>query len=325
MRSTQKQKVMKRLLIASVVLAGCFTASAQQMPIYNNVKLNYFMLNPAAAGNMGHWAMRAQFRGEWVRFPGAPVSESFSMSGLLGESKKVGLGFALFNDIIGPEGRYGILGGYSYHLPIGESTLGLGLGTRFYRYKLDLANVNVLNETDMTNGVLNVNEGFLFDFGAGAYFYGNKFYAGLSAPVIAQAVGSDVTKAVMHYLLFLGYKWAAINTGSQLHIEPSVLLKGSAGGLMQLDGNLKFHLLREQLFFGAGIRVLGSGKDAVPASATYVSASVGTKLLDRYHFAYSYDFGIGEGTIQPYTWGSHEVLLGWDFDWKTKSRYASAE
>jgi type IX secretion system PorP/SprF family membrane protein len=310
---------MKRLVIASVVLAATFTASAQQAPLYNNLKMNYFVINPAASGNMGHWAMRAQFRGEWVRFPGAPVSETFSLSGPIGASKKIGLGLALFNDNIGPEGRYGVSGGYSYHIAIGESDLGLGLATRFYRYKLNLDEVltNVPNDP----GVIGVDEGMSFDFGAGAYFSGSNFYIGLSAPVIAQAMGSEFAKAALHYYALVGYKWDAVDQGQTLAIEPSVLFKGAAGALQQLDANLKLHVLKEQLFFSGGVRLLGSG-DA--ASATYVSTMVGTKLLDRYHFAYSYDFGIGEGTIQPYTWGSHEVMLGWDFDWKPKSRYASA-
>lgn len=311
---------MKRLLIASVLLTGAMVASAQQEPLYSNYKLNYFALNPAAAGNMGHWAMRAQFRGEWVRFPGAPVTEMFSMSGPVGASKKVGLGFTLFNDVIGVENRYGISGGYSYHLPIGESTLGLGLGTRFFRYNLDLAEVITNQPNDP--GVLNIDEGLTLDFGAGAYFYGSKFYAGLAAPVIAQAIGSQYTKSALHYSVMAGYKWI-LNTSFGL--EPSVFFKGAAGSPFQLDGNLRIHLLNEQLFFSGGIRVLGSGTEGDPKSASYVSVMIGSKLLDRYHFSYAYDFGIGEGTIQPYTWGSHEVMVGWDFDWKQKSRYASAE
>jgi type IX secretion system PorP/SprF family membrane protein len=315
---------MKRLVIASALLAATYSATAQQEPLNNNIKLHYFIQNPSAAGNMGHWALRAQFRGEWVRFPGAPVTENFSISGPVGASKKIGLGLALFNDAIGVEQRYGISGGYSYHIPVGESTLALGLGTRFFRYKIN-ANEAVTNQPN-DPGLLGINEGLTFDFGAGAYFYGSNFYAGVAAPVIAQAVGSDVTKSAMHYSVLIGYKWNAINSGSRLALEPSIFFKGAAGAPFQLDGNLKIHILQEQLFFSGGIRVLGSGTDAaVPASATYVSLQVGTKLLDRYHFTYSYDFGIGDGTIQPYTWGSHEVLVGWDFDWKPKSRYASAE
>jgi len=314
---------MKRLVIASIALTASITASSQQEPLYNNYKMNYFLMNPAASGNMGHWAMRAQFRGEWVRFPGAPTTETFSMSGPVGAAQKIGLGITLFNDLIGPQGRYGLSGGYSYHLAIGENFLGLGLSTRFYRYKLDLN--KVFTEVPNDPGVMGVDEGMSFDFGAGAYFYGGKFYAGLAAPVIAQAIGSDITQAVMHYNLMLGYKWHAVTTGSGLHVEPSAMFKGAAGALQQLDINLKLHVLEEQLFFGAGARLLGSAKDEPPASATYVSLMIGTWLLERYHFAYSYDFGIGDGTIQPYTWGSHEIMLGWDFDWKPKSRYAMAD
>lgn len=314
------------MAIVSVVLLATIAASSQQTPLVNNYKMNYFTINPAASGNMGHWAMRGQFRGEWVRFPGAPVTETFSMSGPVGASKKIGLGLVLFNDAIGPEGRYGITGGYSYHLPIGdENTLAIGIGTRLFRYKLDLNEIKLADPSDPGVVGAGLNEGLSFDFGAGAYFTGSNFYAGVSAPVLAQAVGPDIAKSVLHYYAMLGYKWFAVQSGSGLHIEPSVLVKGASGSLQQLDANVKLHLVNEQLFVGGGVRALnGSASTGDPWTGMFVSTMIGAKLLDRYHFAYSYDFAVGDGSLQPYTWGSHEVMLGWDFDWKPKSRYASA-
>ncbi len=290
---------MKRLSIIAIILLATANAWGQQEPLLTNYQLNYFTWNPAAAGSAGQWALRAHIRGEWVRFPGAPITQTVSLHGALG---RVGLGATLVNDLVGPEQRTGVQTGYAYLIPVGDNTLSIGLGLNFIRYQLRQSEVRTLVGNDPS--VLALNGDMIIDMNFGIFYYGDKFYAGVSAPRLLQLTKNEISDAI-HYGVVAGYK---MRSNENFTFEPSMMIKGAAGAPLQYEIDAKAHLLNEQLYLGVGYR---GGK------GNFISALIGAKLLGKYHFAYSYDFTTGE--FQNYSWGSHEVMLGMDFDWKRKA------
>ena len=52
---------------------------AQQYPVFTQYYFNELVLNPAYAGSQVQLSLTAQYRNQWVNFPGAP--KTFSVSG----------------------------------------------------------------------------------------------------------------------------------------------------------------------------------------------------------------------------------------------------
>ncbi len=294
---------MKRISLIAIVLLATITAWGQQEPLLTNYQLNYFTWNPAAAGSAGQWALRTEIRGEWLGFPGAAQTQNITLHGAIG---RVGLGVTLINDLIGPEQRTGFQTGYAYMLPVGDNTLSLGLGLNAVKYSLKQNEVTT--NTPLDPAVLALTGAWNIDMAFGAYFYGEKFYAGISAPRLLQLTKIGITDAI-HYSLMAGYK---LHSSDNFTFEPSVMLKGASGAPFQYEIDAKAHLLNEQLYFGVGYR---GGK------GNFISALVGAKVLNKYHLAYSYDFTTSE--FQSYNSGSHELMLGMDFNWKPKVEQAA--
>jgi type IX secretion system PorP/SprF family membrane protein len=259
----------------------------QQEPVYTNYRFNSFMLNPSAAGMEGRWAARASYRSEWTRFPGAPITTTISMDGVLGNRSGVGINF--ISDVIGPEQTWGFQGAYAYHIPMNSSNLALGLGVRALNHSLDPARTVTLQQPDP---VVMFQQEWLTDFSFGAFLYNRKYYVGVSAPQIVQIVGKEAKELVPHIYAMGGYKF---KVGGTSIIEPSVLLKYA--DKFQFDIDVQAWFLDEQLMFGAGYR-----------DQSFISIMTGFDVKDRYEFSYSYDFSLSD--FQAYSWGSHEVTFG---------------
>ena len=281
---------MKKLLIVCIALLSVSTVFGQQEGLYTNYKFHTFMFNPAAAGMEGQWAARASYRSEWTRFPGAPVTTTASLDGVLGNRSGVGINF--LHDVIGPERSWALQGAYAYHIPLESSNLALGLGVRGMNFSLDPSRTKTLVQPDP--GITFEDE-WLVDFSFGAMLYNRKYFVGISAPKVVQIMGEEAKKLVPHIYAMGGYKFKVGGTSA---LEPSVLLKYADE--FQWEIQLQAWLLEEQLMLGAGFRDPG-----------FISVMTGFNVRDRYQFSYSYDFSMQD--FQAYSWGSHEVTFGIEF------------
>lgn len=281
---------MRKVLFVCIALLSVSSVFGQQDPLHANYRFNSFIVNPAAAGMEGQWAARASYRSEWTRFPGAPITTTASISGLISDRSAVGLNF--ISDVIGPENTWGFQGAYAYHIPLNTSNLSLGLGFRGVNYSLDPARTITLVPNDPA---VMFDPEWLMDLSFGAFLYNRKYYIGVSAPQVVQISDPEVKELVPHIYGLLGYKFLI---GGSTILEPSAFLKFASE--FQFDINLKAWFLDNQLMFGAGYRDAG-----------FISVMTGFNVKDRYQFSYAYDFSTQD--FQAYTWGSHEVTFGIEF------------
>src|SRR5690606_8825259 len=152
---------------------------AQQQPEYTQYMYNTMAINPAYAGSNGPLEASLLHRSQWVGIDGAPKTQSFGLHGKLG--KRVGLGLNALNDKIGPSNQFAINAAFAYHLITGRNThLSLGVNAG-----LDVLNVNwSKGQYYDPNDVLfnaNINEVRPL-IGAGALFYSDQWYIGVSSP-----------------------------------------------------------------------------------------------------------------------------------------------
>jgi len=283
--------------------------NAQQDPQYTQYMYNMNVVNPAYAGSRGTLSLGLLGRSQWTSVDGAPKTLTFDVHAPLG--KKVGVGLSVIADEIGPAKETNIYADFSYTLTTSEEgRLAFGL-----KGGMTLLNVNLLDVVLPQTGSAgdpvfdeNINDTFP-NFGAGVYYYTNKWYAGFSVPNILKSEHLDKdninTKASeeVHYFLTGGY---VFDLSSTVKFKPSLMFKGVAGAPVSVDINANF-LMYDRFEVGASYRI----EDAVSLLFNF-------GVTPDFRIGYAYDYTISEFSNSQ-TGGSHEIILLYDIDFSKKN------
>lgn len=291
--------------ITLLLLFVCSFSSAQQMPAVSQYMFNGLLLNPAYAGSKPFTSATLMVRKQWAGFKGSPTTQTASIHGAL-ENKKVGLGLYIANDHAGITNRNDLYGSYSYHIDAGEAKLALGLQVGFSYLKSLVSDLEVNDPNDPVYAVNTVSN-VLPNFGCGAYYYTDLFYAGFSVPELLSydpertlSLNIDgAHRVTRHYYLTAGY---VFSLSEQVKLKPSVLVKYVKGAPVQFDVNANL-LLNNIVWIGASYR---SG-DAVALIGEY-------QLSKKLRIGYSFDYTLTK--LRSYSAGSHEFMLGYDFGYQ---------
>jgi len=300
----------KKILILVGALLCISNFYAQQDPQYTQYMYNMNVVNPAYAGSRGTLSLGLLGRTQWTGVDGAPKTATFDVHAPIG--RKVGAGFSVISDEIGPVKEQNIYADLSYTLTTSEEgRLAFGLKGGITLQDINLLDV-VLPQTPNGEDPLfdeNVNETYP-NFGAGIYYYTSKFYVGFSVPNILKSEhfeksGGIITEASeeMHYFLTSGY---VFDLSSTLKFKPSVMLKGVAGAPLSVDVSANF-LMYDRLELGASYRLDDS-----------LSALINFGVTKDFRIGYAYDYTISDFS-NTNTSGSHELILLYDIDFSKKN------
>ena len=281
---------------------------AQQDPQYTQYMYNMNVVNPAYAGSRGTLSLGLLGRSQWTSVDGAPKTATFAVHAPVG--KKVGMGFSVIADEIGPVKEQNIYVDLSYTLTTSEEgRLAFGLKGGITLQDINLLSVVLPQDPNDPLFDDNVNEVYP-NFGAGVYYYTNKFYVGLSVPNILRSThfeksGGIITEASeeMHYFLTSGY---VFDLSSTLKFKPSLMFKGVTGAPVSIDVNANF-LLYDRLELGASYRIDDS-----------LSALINFAVTPDFRIGFAYDYTISEfSNLNP--GGSYEGILLYDIDFSKKN------
>jgi len=288
------------LTILFSLLASSFIFG-QQDPQYTQYNYNMNVINPAYAGSRGTLSIGVLARTQWVGIEGAPKTATFSVNAPMGNS--VGVGLSVISDQIGPVDETNLYGDFSYTLTTSENgRLALGLKAGFTFQNIGLLSLTTIDPNDPLF-VENVNNTYP-NFGVGAFYYTNRFYAGLSVPNMLKSRHFNRSKGIissasekMHYFVTSGYVFDVSNT---LKFKPSIMLKGVNGSPLSVDlsGNLLFN---EKVEFGVSYRFDDS-----------VDALVNFSISPSLRIGYAYDYTLSN--LGNYNYGTHEIFLLFDID-----------
>jgi len=282
---------------------------AQQDPQYTQYMYNMNVVNPAYAGSRGTLSLGLLGRTQWTSVDGAPKTFTFDAHAPVG--KKVGVGLSIISDEIGPAKEQNIYGDVSYTLTTsGEGRLAFGLKAGVTLLDVNLLDATLPESSTGNDPVFdeNINDAFP-NFGAGVYYYTNKWYAGFSVPNILKSEHMDKdninTKAAeeVHYFLTGGY---VFDLSSTLKFKPSLMFKGVAGAPVSVDINANF-LMYDRFEVGASYRIEDS-----------VSLLFNFGVTPDFRIGYAYDYTISEFSNSN-TAGSHEIILLYDIDFSKKN------
>ncbi len=323
---------MKKILtfLVFILLAGHF-AFAQQEPMFTKYMFNSLIFNPAYAGSRDYLSLGLLHRTQWYEIDGAPTTQTFTAHTPL-RNERVGVGFSLVNDIIGPSRTTGVNLSYSYRIPVGSAKLCFGLQGGLESYRADWSKLNLENVTDPSFQD-NVSK-MLPNFGAGIYYYSRHFYVGASVPHLVEydlRKEQDLeiyARQVRHYYFMTG---AAIPlNGDALIFKPSILVKNvgldkssskldsfkNIGAPNEFDVDISF-LFQETLWLGASFRsaFAAFGKEKL---SSYDSADIWLSYLMKngLRIGAAYDYPLTE--LSNVTSGAFELMIGYEFSFKEK-------
>ncbi len=299
-----------------VLVLGALSIKAQQMPMYTHYMYNTLMVNPAYAGSRDALTVTALNRKQWVSFEGAPLTQTLSMHAPI-RSKHVGLGLSVMNDKIGPTNNISAFVDFAFIMKLTEkSKLALGLSGGVNVFTADLNSLE-LNEENDPAFMHDIDNSILPNFGFGAYYSREKFYAGVSVPNLIENSYSNIDhsaentligKERRHYFFIAG---AIFDLSPNLAIKPTTLVKVTAAAPVQADLTCSF-IIMQKFLFGAMYRT----GDAVGILA-------GLSITDQFYFGYSFDWSYGVKTGE-YNNGSHELILRYDFIFNSNKQIHSS-
>lgn len=285
--------------IIVIALLSLSSAFSQQLPQFTQYMYNTISINPAYAGSRETLSFVGLHRRQWVGIDGGPTTSTASLHTPL-RNEKVGLGFSFINDELGYQNFTYLYADFSYTVQVGQKTkLAFGLKGGFTSYSVDQE--LLIAEPD-DPAIFGIQNRFSPNIGAGAFLHTNKWYLGLSTPRILNTddVDGDIQALErVSYYLTGGYVFDLTET---VKLKPAALIKATNGAPISYDLTANF-LFNEKLWLGVGYRI----NEATAAFSGIVDFQVSQQL----RIGYAYDHPISD--IRPYSSGTHELLLMYEF------------
>ncbi|MEI7724556.1 MAG: type IX secretion system membrane protein PorP/SprF [Bacteroidota bacterium] len=283
----------------------------QQDPLFTQYAYNKLAFNPAYAGSGGRFTLDLIARVQWVGFSGAPRTISFNAHTPL-RNPRIGIGFHAYRDELGPSVDYGAMAAFAWRILFRKTTLCFGVQAGF-KY-MDI-NWGLLNPKDQNDFMLasQVTNKAVPDVDFGMYYYGNRFYVGLSAKhllqneiLIASSGPNDKTSFTKLRRNYYGIAGGAVPLSSTVDFIPSFLVKYIQDEPLQADFNVSF-LFNNVLTLCAAYRT-----EKAMAMMVHINLGKG--------FSIGYSYDIWFNSLKSYNSGSHEVRIGYEFDIFHKDR-----
>jgi len=290
---------MKRatIILGTIAILSINLIYSQQDPQYTQYMYNMHIVNPAYAGSEGTLNIGLLHRTQWVGLDGAPKTTVATINAPI--KKNIGMGLSVFADKIGPVKEQNAFVDVSYTIQTSDyGNLAFGLKGGFTFLDAQLSTLDLGD--DIPDDVFNndINDSYA-NFGAGAFYYTDHFYAGLSMPNMLNQFhlnrkGGVISSASekMHYYLTSGY---VFEMNDNLKLKPSVLLKGVEGAPLSIDlaGNV---LINNKFELGVSWRIDDS-----------LNALMNVEVANGFRIGYAYDYTLSN--LGDFNSGSHEIIL----------------
>jgi len=310
-----KSAHMKKLILFILLVASTSQIIlAQQEPQYTQYMYNTLAINPGYAGSRGVFSITGMHRSQWLGIDGAPKTQTLNFHTPV--SERVGIGLSIVNDEIGNGTNQETYfdGIFSYTIPFSrENKLAFGIKAGGHLLNVDFAKLANYGQEVSVSGLTNIDNKFSPNFGVGAYYYNERFYAGISVPNFlrtehfddSESSNSFLAKERLNLYFMTGYVYDIHPT---VKFKPALLLRAEQGAPLQVDVSANF-LFNEKLTLGAAYRW-----DAA------LSAIFGFQINENLTLGLAYDRELSELGGETFNDGSFELLLRYEFMTRTQRR-----
>lgn len=303
-----KRKTIHIALVVILALSASM-AKAQQAPIFTNYNNSFSYINAGYAGLSEGVNILGLYRQQWAGFVDNDGNEVAPQTFLLTGDVPIpairgGVGLSIMQDKLGFENNINVGIGYSYHLDLGGSTLGIGVAGTLLNRSVNFSslNPNVANDPLITG--LGEESAMLFDFNAGLFWQiPESFYIGVSVVNVLESMTKALNDQSESSASFVTDRTFYAVAGYPFQFEdlPTFTFIPSVGVMSDIAStqvNASFKVLFRDVFtLGANYRPQES-----------VGLMAGFKIKG-FHVGYSYDINtMGSGIP-----GSHEIALSYCF------------
>jgi len=305
---------MKKIITIILIVIVGYTSNAQQDAMFTHYMYNTLAVNPAYAGSRDALTITGLHRSQWVGFDGAPITQTLTAhTPIINEN--VGLGLSVINDKIGPINTTSLYADFSYRIKINKkSHLAFGLKGGMNMVNNNLTSLNIDDKNDLAF-IQNVQSKLLPNFGFGMYYYSDKFYAGVSIPKLLEnnfannttSGTTNLSSEKRHYFLIAG---TVFNINEGIKFKPTTFIKVTNGAPIEGDVTASF-IFNDKFWLGGMFRT----GDALGILA-------GINITNQLGLGYSFDWSYANTTM-VYNGGSHEIMLRYDFIYKTDEKIRS--
>lgn len=317
---------LKTIVLTATLLLITAGAMAQQAPIFTNYNNSYTYINPGYAGLSEGVNVLGLYRQQWAGGFTDEGGNSLAPTTLLLSADMPiralggGISISVLNDELGYEKNTNVGLGYSYHLDLGGSTLGIGASMTLLNRTVDFGKLIPGQPGDPLLNQLGEESGMLFDLSAGLFWQiPESFYIGVSGINLLNTTGkhlgesetaaSFTTDRTLYFVA--GYPFA-FETMPAFKFIPSVNVMANLHTEKVTDdnGNVKNKLCSTQQL-NAGMKVIYN--DLLSLGVNYrpqesVGLTVGLTIKD-FVLGYAYDINTMGYNIP----GSHEIAISYCF------------
>lgn len=290
---------MKKFSPLILLLLFAYTETkGQQYPQFTQYMYNTIAINPAYAGSRDALSIIALSRNQWTGIKDGPETQTLSINSPL-RNERVGLGVSFINDQLGFERFTSLYADFSYTIPVSDAlelSFGIKGGATYYKIDEELYGLDDPYFNERLNR-------WNFNVGAGMLLHTNKWYVGLSTPrMINHDKNNDSQYQSLdrvQYYFIAGY---VFNLSENVKFRPSMLSKYTKGAPISTDvtGTLLFY---EKFWLGVSYRINNEQRD--------VGFLADLQVSKQFRVGYAYE--VPSGDVRPYTSGSHEILLIYEF------------
>jgi type IX secretion system PorP/SprF family membrane protein len=292
------------IYISLVIVVLSHKLSAQPMPAVSQFDKNMVHLNPGAVGNQDVLTVSFAYRNQWTGFKGAPSNQVFTVHAPM-KNPEVAIGLLLENENSGSTNYTGIYLNYAYRIKIlsGKLSFGLKCGVN----AVSQSAVSLRDDAFDPAFTAKNNNFIVPNFGFGAYYYSNSYWAGFSIPRLfgfeSKSSGAyKMSYDISHYEYFIA-GGGKLSVNSKIDIEPSALLVLSSVHKPRVMVNAK-GVYKKSYKVGVGYR-----------SGDAIIIIIGYDLNRQFSLGYSYDINISH-SMSKYTSGSHEINMQYRFGYQ---------
>lgn len=295
---------LKHILAISLLLLLSSKILSQQTPDYTQYLNNTQLFNPAYVGSKDYLSMIISSRLQWINIDGGPVTHNIAAHKNL-KKWPLGLGASFTVDRLGPVEQNNINIDASYTIRPNENSklaFGLKLGAEFLT-----VNFGKGTAVDPNDPLLDTSleSKFTPTLGAGAYWYGQNWYLGLSTMNLLHArhFDGEITDRP-HYYFLAGY---VMPINRMLKFKPALLTKVVSGAPLSINASANF--LYDEIFsFGLSYN-----------NGQSLSAIIGSDLGSVFSISYSFDYSLK--SLNQFSGSTHEIALLYRFT-KSKKKHA---
>ncbi|WBL26165.1 PorP/SprF family type IX secretion system membrane protein [Zunongwangia sp. HGR-M22] len=296
-----KNIITKYLIFTGIILFS-LKGMSQQDPVFTQYMYNMSVVNPAyATDDPGMLNLGGIYRAQWVNVDGAPRTANFFAHTPISERIEVGL--TVVHDEVGDWIKENnITADFAYVLPLtNNSKLSLGAKAGLTTFDSNTTGIVLPDPNDLA--FQNYNETFPV-FGAGAFWFSDNYYLGVSAPNLFTAKHieneqgiSGIGEEEIHYYITGGY---VFDLSQNVKLKPAFMARGVKNSPLSVDVTANV-LLYNRLEAGLGYRFDES-----------VTGLVNFKITPQLRVGYAYDYTTTN--FGNYNDGTHEIMVLFDID-----------